>query len=584
MAQATPQSKARPQQTTAESVRETLESIVVAFILAFVFRAFIVEAFVIPTGSMATTLYGAQMTHTCSICGYHYAMGVPFNADGVPVAKAGYFQCPNCNTATDEVSRALVRRYNSGDRILVHKWPFHTPGESLGPRRWDVTVFKDPSDGQTNYIKRLVGMPGEVLEIIDGDVYTVPLEKLDPGVVGELIQLRDRTYAYQRTREPAEKRAIQDRLAELNRKIVPLMSIQRKTERAQKSLWFNVYDHDYLPNYGALKTTQRVGWRPIGQVADQAWNASRREVTFANDSEQWLALQFAGKPIDDFYAYNADGQRRSEDQRYPVGDVRLRFIWFPEVAQGGLQIRLTKHRDEFLVAIMCDGTVGIPDIGTAKLPPFVPGQAVPIEFSNVDYRVTLKINNEIVIDSGSENGDKYAPSTEHLLQVIDATLRDRKPGILPTEVQIAARRTRCRLRHLVLERDVYYLSRPQEEPGDKDPNREKATNRYLEWRGWGTEGMPILLLDDSGRYTGGRRVEAEYFMCGDNSPESKDSRLWWKVGEHLEPRGKDYQLGTVPRDQVIGKAFFVYWPSGYRQDWAGGAGIVPNFGKMRWIR
>ena len=40
------------------SVRETIESIIIAFVLAFVFRAFVVEAFVIPTGSMAPTLLG----------------------------------------------------------------------------------------------------------------------------------------------------------------------------------------------------------------------------------------------------------------------------------------------------------------------------------------------------------------------------------------------------------------------------------------------------------------------------------------------------------------------------------------------
>ena len=39
----------------AQSLKEALDHIILAFILAFVFRAFVVEAFVIPTGSMATT-------------------------------------------------------------------------------------------------------------------------------------------------------------------------------------------------------------------------------------------------------------------------------------------------------------------------------------------------------------------------------------------------------------------------------------------------------------------------------------------------------------------------------------------------
>jgi len=38
--------------------RETIESIVIAFVLAFLFRTFEAEAFVIPTGSMAPTLMG----------------------------------------------------------------------------------------------------------------------------------------------------------------------------------------------------------------------------------------------------------------------------------------------------------------------------------------------------------------------------------------------------------------------------------------------------------------------------------------------------------------------------------------------
>src|SRR4051812_19277790 len=60
-----------------KGVKETVESILIAFILAFVFRAFVVEAFVIPTGSMATTLLGAHMRFTCKECGYRFAVNFP---------------------------------------------------------------------------------------------------------------------------------------------------------------------------------------------------------------------------------------------------------------------------------------------------------------------------------------------------------------------------------------------------------------------------------------------------------------------------------------------------------------------------
>src|SRR6476660_8563493 len=54
------------------NIKETIESIIVAFILAFIFRAFVVEAFVIPTGSMAPTLLGAHMRFRCPDCGYQF--------------------------------------------------------------------------------------------------------------------------------------------------------------------------------------------------------------------------------------------------------------------------------------------------------------------------------------------------------------------------------------------------------------------------------------------------------------------------------------------------------------------------------
>src|SRR5690242_21075953 len=93
-----------PRNNNEGSVKETVESILVAFILAFIFRAFVVEAFVIPTGSMAPTLYGAHMRFRCPDCGYSFDVGysaprsqgdeepnIPASADQ-PID----YHCPNC--------------------------------------------------------------------------------------------------------------------------------------------------------------------------------------------------------------------------------------------------------------------------------------------------------------------------------------------------------------------------------------------------------------------------------------------------------------------------------------------------------
>src|SRR5882672_3779829 len=72
---APPAKAEKPQEK--ENVKETIESILVAFILAFVFRAFVVEAFVIPSGSMAPTLLGGHMRFRCEECGYQFDVNYP---------------------------------------------------------------------------------------------------------------------------------------------------------------------------------------------------------------------------------------------------------------------------------------------------------------------------------------------------------------------------------------------------------------------------------------------------------------------------------------------------------------------------
>ena len=87
----------------AMEIANTFEWLITAFILAFVFRAFVMEAFRIPTGSMADTLKGAHFRLACPQCGHKYEYGfvpgdyglgedtVPANDVPVPITR-----CPSC--------------------------------------------------------------------------------------------------------------------------------------------------------------------------------------------------------------------------------------------------------------------------------------------------------------------------------------------------------------------------------------------------------------------------------------------------------------------------------------------------------
>src|SRR3990170_581045 len=107
-------------------LRETMEAIAVAFILAFLFRTFEAEAFVIPTGSMAPTLYGRHKEATCPKCGSHICVGASdeFDADMGALFEGSRLMsalCPNCRYENTDMKDALA--FN-GDRILVNKFPY----------------------------------------------------------------------------------------------------------------------------------------------------------------------------------------------------------------------------------------------------------------------------------------------------------------------------------------------------------------------------------------------------------------------------------------------------------------------------
>src|SRR5436190_5365363 len=155
--------------------RETVESIAMAIILALLFRGFVAEAFVIPTGSMAPTLQGRHKDVWCPKCSKNYQVSCSTEQDpntGAPTGRHVVFAtCPICQYTQrlDPLSKPNDGSF-SGDRIIVGKFCYDL-GE---PQRWDVIVFKYPGLATQNYIKRLIGLPGELVRVIGGNTQTCP--------------------------------------------------------------------------------------------------------------------------------------------------------------------------------------------------------------------------------------------------------------------------------------------------------------------------------------------------------------------------------------------------------------------------
>ncbi|UCE59080.1 MAG: hypothetical protein JSU63_16750 [Phycisphaerales bacterium] len=548
-----------------DGVKETIESIVIALILAFVFRAFVVEAFVIPTGSMAPTLYGAHGTIVCDDCGTEFAYGLRDLKDtrrSTSVSSNAKAVCPNCSHPNTRLTiNDIQRNPETGDRILVLKWPFDFGGDLLGPARWDVVVFKDPADAKTNFIKRLVGLPNEVLMILHGDLYAAPVSELSDETLAELDEGRRGKYLRRtgQTEERLEPVSMRVR-EELDEKV----RIVRKPAEAQEALWFTVYDHDYPPQ---LLDSGQPHWRAI--LGDSSgWDTSSRRIRYENRTGREDYIELWGKQIRADCAYNIHPRSKPP----MVADQRVRFVLTPLSNTGSVTVRVGSTLRPFDGMIRMDGLVMLsnpPDmwkkqdvitIGT-QLPPLALNKPVEISVEHVDYRASIRIGGKEVLATSSDPSEEgyYAPDVRQLRQEAQS-----RAAVQP---RVYATNGVLEITHLAVDRDEYYY-------------HVQGGGLALRWApraGWASPISPILLRED------------EHFMLGDNTAASKDSRLWDTVAESLDARGEDMQLGTVPRDQLIGKAFFVYWPSPNRVSWLQWlpvvkGSVIPDVGRMRWIR
>ena len=117
-------------------VREYAESIIIAVILALIIRTFVVQAFKIPSGSMEDTL----------------AIG----------------------------DHILVSKFIYGTKIPFTDTRFF---KLRDPERGDVIVFEYPEDPSKDFIKRVVGTPGDVVEVRNKKVYVNGMQYENPHEV-----------------------------------------------------------------------------------------------------------------------------------------------------------------------------------------------------------------------------------------------------------------------------------------------------------------------------------------------------------------------------------------------------------------
>ncbi len=474
----------KPHKGAAAEVANILDSLITTFITALLLVVFVVQPFIIPTGSMAATLKGAHYRLRCPQCGYEYDYTFDPGAPALPMYDVvpPDSRCPNCGNTQWLGSPVPVSR---GDRIIVLKCIY----QFLEPKRWDVAVFRNPTDPVQNYIKRLIGRPGERVEIIDGDIY----------IDGK---------------------------------------IAAKPPKVQEQLWIPLYNSDYVPFNPNNGRFNGGNWqKPFDNAEDPAWKTGTvfRLASVPNEIHKLPYNAKRGNGFRAFCAYNG-----KDDSGLPFcSDLMIRF-YTTRKGEGVVGAELSKYGISYKAWVDHKGRATLERVDGEnervlgvkqfKKPPA--GEPILFEFANVDHRLILELGDEkTVVDLSAED--------------IGTIKRFIEP-----QVKIAGSGD-LTLSHIDVFRDIHYTSANGRGPGTA------------------TEGNPVQLGKD------------EFFMLGDNSPASLDGRWWDTPG--LGNNGHRYTQGVVPRDYLVGKALFVFWPGGYKPFKSSPFAIVPNFGQMRII-
>ncbi|MEM9941121.1 MAG: signal peptidase I [Planctomycetota bacterium] len=567
-------------------VRETIESVVIAIILALMFRAFEAEAFIIPTGSMAPSLQGKHMDLECGNCGYRYFSGASSESK-IPGYQIDSTICPICQYRTRMSPNEPDHKSNNGDRILVNKFIY----DFASPERYDVIVFKNPNQGNQNFIKRLIGLPGENILIENGDIYLMELQS-------------DQSWKKQITRKPARKlrHILQDvdDTYHIGQKLKSVNWPSRWQSFADDASW-KVDSSGETPTFSSQKT------------AETNWLRYRH---YQPRFEEWPTIKNGDLPgrfgkglppghlISDKYGYNGGVYELDTN---PLGDItsyRLTATnyglhWVGDLGveadvaiksdSGQLTLDLVEGGAHFQCTFdIATGmaTLGCDDSQVKTKVTFVDENGSPISgspepvatrlkgagnyqllFVNADDRLHLWVNNQHV---------EFPVASFNRVGIPIPTYSASDPGDAEP-AGIGAKDLDIEIDRLKVVRDIYYVSTTDPraledetmtlDPGlilalqanPKEWSNPAAIQQFEKKKG---KKEPMFFLEDKAN-----DEKDQYLPMGDNSPRSSDGRVW---------DGPKY----VERDMLIGRAILIYWPHAKNKP----IPFFPNFERMGFIR
>lgn len=333
--------------------------------------------------------------------------------------------CPNCGWAGNPIKP----RTFPGDRLLVDRATLAV----RPPQRWEIVVFRCPSHAQTYCVKRIVGLPGERVEVRDGNVY----------IDGQIAR---KTLAEQRSMaQLVHDSAYRDALMPPRWRVVEA-----------NSAWQINTDGGWHRTAANAQQGKSIDWLEYIQTRRVSDSVGAIEET----------------PVRDDDPYNPDSSRRLNN----VSDLML-VARLNLAGAGELYLRAYDGRETFELDVpTAGGEIRIKrdgrDLQAVRLEEPIGSRAIEIVLSMFDERLLLAIDNRMALSLD------YERSTGPLHPI------SRPFAIGSNGIGINAER-------LQVFRDVYYTP-------------------------------PVPPVASLTRQLG----QDEYFVLGDNSPISVDSRIW----------------------------------------------------------
>ena len=398
-------------------------------------------------GSMAETTLGDHRNVVCADCGYHFNCGV----DRLPRRTRAV--CPNCGYAENDLQTPVDVE---GERLLIDRAAYRL----RPPRRWEVAALRQPTRAEKIVVKRIVGLPGESIEVRGGDVYVdgqIQRKNLDEQ---RALAVPVHTAAYRPTLEPAPPP-------------------RWRAESRQRTT-------------GSASGTRR------------GWESTQGRFTHPAGSEHepidWLEYHhgqrrpggFVESPVTDLYGYNQSRPRREENV-HAVADLMLSFRLTRESGRGTFHVRATDGGERFEVLLRFDEDRMWYEVRREERPISGAAGEIPnaagrwlVEVSLIDRQFLLAIDGRTVVRRPYEH-------------------KDSPPAPVSPPLAIGVQGLGASVDRLRVYRDVY----------------------YTQPIGLAPRGVVRLGI-------------GEYYVLGDNSPASADSRHW--------PDG-----GAVEANLLVGK-------------------------------